>query len=200
MEWQRGQRGSRPGRGGMVGGGSADYNMIISVFLPDSIDWPAPVSPQAVPTPFVVAPSSRLTSCLACLQEGFSFYLFYFFHSWQEKGIRLWFKKKKKIHPTSPVATLVFPRFSSRSPWLHLSLYRLPSPGSNLPGLAGTWLKIRKQRTAATGLVLRCHVDQQALEQPRRRSARRCGAAARERRGVGGGRLRAHSCRSHQWL
>lgn len=42
-----------------------------------------------------------------------------------------------------PVAAAVFLRSSCFGPRLCLSLYRLPSQGSNLPGLAGTWLKIR---------------------------------------------------------
>lgn len=66
-------------------------------------------------------------------------------------------KKKPKKKTTQPVATLVFLRFSSCTPWLRLSLYRLPSQDSNLPGLAGTWLKIRKQcMVAQAGAEVSC--------------------------------------------
>ena len=58
---------------------------------------------------------------------------------------------------TQPVAAVVFLRSSSCSPWLRLSLYRLPSQGSNLPGLAGTWLKIRKPcMVAGVGARVSC--------------------------------------------
>lgn len=93
---------------------------------------------------------------LAWKNNFFSFYIFPL-NSWQE-GIRLWFfffLNPKK--PTQPVATLVFLPFSSCTPWLRLSLYRLPSQDSNLPGLAGTWLKIRKQcMVAQAGAEVSC--------------------------------------------
>lgn len=144
-----GQAGWRDGGGWGGWDESPDYNMIISVYLPDSIDWPAPVSPQLL----------HLSMTVQCMRVYCSLPhivplllgVFFFLYSWQE-GIRLWEKKKSQ-----PVATAVFLCSSSCSPWLRLSLYRLPSQGSNLLGLAGTWLKIRKRcMVAQVGALVSC--------------------------------------------
>lgn len=134
---------------------SPDYNMIISGNLLDNIDWPAPVSPQllhlSVPVqcmrghcslPHIVPPLLGVFFSLTLGKRGSDY------------------KRGKK---PQPVATAVFLRSSSCSPWLRLSLYRLPSQGSNLPGLTGTWLKICKRcMVAQVGARVSCwwtHVD-----------------------------------------
>lgn len=76
------------GRGGTGGGESPVYNMITSVFLPDSIDWPAPVSPQVLhlSTPLWRCIALSPTLCLSCLEEEFFFLSTFFPLTLGKKG------------------------------------------------------------------------------------------------------------------
>ena len=142
-------RGWRWRSGGLFGGGSvsrSQYDYISMIVLID-LHLVLHLSKPAVWRCIVLF-------LPACRRDSFStsppLLLLY---SWHE-GIRLWEEKKKN---TQPVATVVFLRSSSCSPWLRLSLYRLPSQGSNLQGLAGTWLKIRKPcMVAGVGARVSC--------------------------------------------
>lgn len=114
----------------------------------------------------------------------------FFLYSWQEGS--LWKKKKR----TQPVATVIFLCSSSCSPWLRLSLYWLPSQGSNLPGLCRDMIKDPQATHGGSSWcrgVMLMNTHWHAYTRTQTLTHWKAGRA----QGRGGG---VHSCHRHQWL